>query len=291
LKMGLPAKIFVTMLRLSPPRIQNRMWKWWYQRMAKRNDDSRFRFMNYGFEDGNGPNLDPSDEVNRLFIQLYSMNLRGAKVEGQNILEVGSGRGGGASWIARSLAPRSVVGVDFSSEAVSLCCKWYADQDNLSFVEGNAENLPFDDESFDLVYNVESSHCYGDMGAFIEQVHRVLRKGGTFCWTDLRDTETMSLLPEMFKSRGFEIMQSAIIVDEVLRALDDINQQKIEQIAKEVPKSIRKSVETFAGVKGTPVYEGFVNGSMTYHRHMMRKVDTDFVPNHGSESVRMKIRS
>ena len=55
-------------------------------------------------------------------------------------------------------------------------CKWYADQDNLSFVEGNAENLPFDDESFDLVYNVESSHCYGDMGAFIEQVHRCFGK-------------------------------------------------------------------------------------------------------------------
>lgn len=258
--------------------------------MAKKNNDSRFRFMNYGFEDGNGPDLDPSDEVNRLFIQLYSMNLRGAEVEGRDVLEVGSGRGGGASWVARSLAPKSVVGVDFSSEAVNLCREWYADQDNLSFVEGNAENLPFNDGSFDLVYNVESSHCYGDMGAFIEQVHRVLRKGGTFCWTDLRDAETMSLLPEMFESRGFEIVESAIVVDEVLRALDEVNEAKIEQIAKQVPKSIRKSIETFAGVKGTPVYEGFVNGSMTYHRHMMKKIDVNIGSGHGSESARMKIR-
>ena len=290
MKMGLPAKIFVTLLRLSPARIQNRMWKWWYQKMAKTNDDSRFRFMNYGFEDGNGPDLDPSDEVNRLFIQLYSMNLRDAEIEGQDVLEVGSGRGGGASWVARSLAPRSVVGVDFSSEAINLCNQWYENQDNLSFVEGNAEDLPFDDESFDLVYNVESSHCYGDMGAFIEQVHRVLRKGGTFCWTDLRDTETMSLLPEMFESRGFEIVKSANVVDEVLRALDEINEAKIEQITKQVPKSIRKSVETFAGVKGTPVYEGFVNGSMTYHRHMMKKIDVNLGSNSGTGSARMKIR-
>ena len=288
--MGLPAKIFVTLLRLSPARIQNRMWKWWYQKMAKTNDDSRFRFMNYGFEDGNGPDLLPSDEVNRLFIQLYSMNLRDAEIEGRDVLEVGSGRGGGASWVARSLAPRSVVGVDFSSEAVNLCNQWYGDQDNLSFVEGNAEDLPFDDETFDLVYNVESSHCYGDMGAFIEQVHRVLRKGGTFCWTDLRDAETMSLLPEMFKSRGFEIVKSANVVDEVLRALDEINEAKIEQITKQVPKSIRKSVETFAGVKGTPVYEGFVNGSMTYHRHMMKKIDVNLGSNSGTGSARMKIR-
>ena len=288
--MGLPAKIFVTLLRLSPARIQNRMWKWWYQKMAKTNDDSRFRFMNYGFEDGNGPDLLPSDEVNRLFIQLYSMNLRDAEIEGLDVLEVGSGRGGGASWVARSLAPRSLVGVDFSSKAVNLCSQWYVNQDNLSFVEGNAEDLPFDDESFDLVYNVESSHCYGDMGAFIEQVHRVLRKGGTFCWTDLRDTETMSLLPEMFESRGFEIVKSANVVDEVLRALDEINEAKIEQITKQVPKSIRKSVETFAGVKGTPVYEGFVNGSMTYHRHMMKKIDVNRGSNSGTGSARMKIR-
>ena len=258
--------------------------------MAKKNNDSRFRFMNYGFEDGNGPTLDAADEVNRLFIQLYSMNLRGAEVEDRDVLEVGSGRGGGASWIARSLAPKSVVGVDFSSEAVNLCKEWYADQDNLSFVVGNAEKLPFKDESFDLVYNVESSHCYGDMGAFIEQVHRVLRKGGTFCWTDLRDAETMSLLPEMFESRGFEIVESAIVVDEVLRALDEVNEAKIEQIAKQVPKSIRKSIETFAGVKGTPVYEGFVNGSMTYHRHMMKKIDVNIGSGRGSESARMKIR-
>ena len=288
--MGLPAKIFVTLLRLSPARIQNRMWKWWYQKMAKTNDDSRFRFMNYGFEDGDGPDLHPSDEVNRLFIQLYSMNLRGAEIEGRDVLEVGSGRGGGASWVARSLEPRSVVGVDFSSEAVNLCSQWYGDQDNLSFVEGNAEDLPFDDESFDLVYNVESSHCYGDMGAFIEQVHRVLREGGTFCWTDLRDAETMSLLPGMFESRGFEIVESAIVVDEVLRALDEINEAKIEQITKQVPKSIRKSVKTFAGVKGTPVYEGFVNGSMTYHRHMMKKIDVDINSDGGAKSARMKIR-
>ena len=288
--MGLPAKIFVTLIRLSPARIQNRMWKWWYQKMAKTNDDSRFRFMNYGFEDGGGPDLHPSDEVNRLFIQLYSMNLRGVEIEGRDVLEVGSGRGGGASWVARSLEPRSVVGVDFSSKAVNLCSQWYVNQDNLSFVEGNAEDLPFDDESFDLVYNVESSHCYGDMGAFIEQVHRVLRKGGTFCWTDLRDAETMSLLPEMFESRGFEIVESAIVVDEVLRALDEINEAKIEQIAKQVPKSIRRSVETFAGVKGTPVYDGFVNGSMTYHRHMMKKIDVNLVSDGGTESARMKIR-
>ena len=270
-KMGLPARFFVMMLRFAPNRIQNRMWKWWYQKLAKTNDRSEFRFMNYGFEDGNGLELEPEDEPNRMFIQLYSMNIRGVDLEGRDVLEVGSGRGGGASWIAKTHSPARLTGVDFSSEAVGLCKRWYAGQSNLNFVEGNAQDLPFDDESFDVVYNVESSHCYGDMAAFVEQAHRVLRPGGMFCWTDLRDAKTMTTLPSLFESKGFEIMESTDVVQEVIKALDEINESKMKAIEENVPKSVRRSFETFAGVKGTPVYEGFVSGSMAYHRYLMRK--------------------
>ena len=270
-KMGLPARFFVMMLRFAPNRIQNRMWKWWYQKLAKTNDRPEFRFMNYGFEDGNGLELEPEDEPNRMFIQLYSMNIRGVDLEGRDVLEVGSGRGGGASWIAKTHSPARLTGVDFSSEAVGLCKRWYAGQSNLNFVEGNAQDLPFDDESFDVVYNVESSHCYGDMAAFVEQAHRVLRPGGMFCWTDLRDAKTMTTLPSLFESKGFEIMESTDVVQEVIKALDEINESKMKAIEENVPKSVRRSFETFAGVKGTPVYEGFVNGSMAYHRHLMHK--------------------
>ena len=270
-KMGLPARAFVTMLRLAPGGIQNRMWKWWYQKMAKANDDSDFRFMNYGFEDGNGPELESEDEANRMFIQLYSMNIRGVDLEGKQVLEVGSGRGGGASWIAKTHTPNKLTGVDFSAEAVGHCNRWYADQSNLEFIEGNAQNLPFENESFDVVYNVESSHCYGDMGAFVEQAYRVLKPGGMFCWTDLRDAKTMVTLPSLFESKGFEIVESADVAKEVIQALDEINEMKMKAIEEKVPQSVRKSFETFAGVKGTPVYEGFVSGSMAYHRHLMRK--------------------
>ena len=270
-KMGLPARFFVTVLRFAPSGVQNRIWKWWYQKLAKANDQSEFRFMNYGFEDGNGPELEEEDEPNRMFIQLYSMNIRGVDLEGREVLEVGSGRGGGASWIAKTHSPARLVGVDFSPEAVGHCKRWYANQANLEFIEGNAQDLPFEDDSFDVVYNVESSHCYGDMAAFIEQAYRILRPGGIFCWTDLRDSETMALLPSMFESKGFEIVESSNIVQEVIKALDEINDQKMKAIEDNVPKSVRRSFETFAGIRGTSVYEGFVSGSMAYHRHLMRK--------------------
>ena len=139
------------------------------------------------------------------------------------------------------------MGIDFSSEAVNLCSQWYGEQDNLSFVEGNAEDLPFDDESFDLVYNVESSHCYGDMGAFIEQVHRVLRKGGTFCWTDLRDAETMSLIHLDVRDHEDLRLLNRRLWSMVLRALDEIIEAKIEQITKQGPQVHKKERENFRG--------------------------------------------
>ena len=64
--MGIPARIFATLLRISPGRTRNWLWKWWYQRLAKAHNRSDFRFMNYGFIDDEGPELDDEDEVMQL---------------------------------------------------------------------------------------------------------------------------------------------------------------------------------------------------------------------------------
>ena len=50
--MGIPARIFATLLKIAPGRTRNWMWKWWYQRLAKAHGRADFRFMNYGYKDG-----------------------------------------------------------------------------------------------------------------------------------------------------------------------------------------------------------------------------------------------
>jgi ubiquinone/menaquinone biosynthesis C-methylase UbiE len=271
MKTGIPAKIFATLLKFSPAPLQNRLWKWWYQKLSKSHNKKDFRFMNYGFIDNSPPLLTPEDEPYRLFIQLYHMNIRNVELSDRNVLEVGSGRGGGASWIAKSMQPSSLTGVDFSGEAVSLCNNWYKDQRNLTFIEGNAEDLPFSDSSFDIVYNVESSHCYGNMSKFVQEAFRVLRDGGSFCWTDFRDDKTMELTEQKFLDAGFTIISKKDITQEVLDALDSINDAKKERIGELVPKSIRRSFETFAGVQGTPVYEAFKDQKLKYFCFQMSK--------------------
>lgn len=270
MSMGIPARIFAILLKLSPSSIQNRLWKWWYQRISKAHNKVEFRFMNYGYIDSESPELDSSDEAYRLFIQLYHMNIRDVSLENKEVLEVGSGRGGGASWIAKTMKPSSLVGLDFSGEAVSLCNKWY-EQENLDFREGNAQDLPFQKNSFDVVYNVESSHCYGDMSKFVSEVFRVLKNGGNFCWTDFRDEETMEKTEKIFTNSGFSIASKKEITQEVIQALDMINDTKKERISKLVPRTIRRSFETFAGVQGTPVYESFKSGKLRYYRYKLIK--------------------
>ena len=270
MSMGIPARIFATILKYSPASVQNRLWKWWYQRISKAHNKVDFRFMNYGFVDEDGPVLDLVDEPYRLFIQLYHMNIRDVDLNNKQVLEVGSGRGGGASWVAKSKSPSSLIGVDFSKEAVTLCNDWY-EQENLNFIIGNAQDLPFDADSFDIVYNVESSHCYGDINKFVSEVFRVLRKDGYFCWTDFRDEETMKKTEEIFQNVGFSVASKKEITDEVVDALDMINDAKKERITELVPRTIRRSFETFAGVQGTPVYDSFKSGKLKYYRYQMVK--------------------
>ena len=269
--MGLPARAFYIVMRLAPPGIRMRMWRGLYQRMARSQTDQTFRFMNYGFTDDSELELLEGDEPDRLFIQLYNMNIRDVEMGGKEVLEVGSGRGGGASWIARTYNPKSLVAVDYSAEAVALSQEWFSDQGNLEFREGNAQDLPLPDESFDVAYNVESSHCYSNIPAFLNEVFRVLRPGGKFCWTDMRDSPTMEKMHEQFLETGFSIESRTDVTKNVVDALDMIDEGRREMIRQSSPASLRKSFETFGGVPGTPIYEALKNGKIQYFRYLLSK--------------------
>ena len=268
---GIPARIFYSVMRLAPSKVRMRMWRGLYQRMAKSQKDSNFRFMNYGFTDGDELQLSPEDEGDRLSIQLYNMNIRDVEIKGKEVLEIGSGRGGGASWISRKYNPKSLIAVDYSQEAIRLSQEWFSDQSNLEFRVGNAQQLPLPDQSFDIVYNVESSHCYADIPAFISEVFRVLRSGGKFCWTDMRDKKAMEKMHQNFVQAGFTIESCTDVTENVVSALDIIDEGRREMIRQGAPLSLRRSFETFGGVPGTPIYEALKSGRIQYFRYLLCK--------------------
>jgi len=182
------SKLFNKIIQLSPT-IRRAIWKWWYQKLAKKHEGKNWRFMNYGYAPLNGSMpielQSEEDEEDRYFIQLYHHAAQSADPNGKRILEVGSGRGGGSWYVASYLNPAHMTGLDYSENAVGLANQFF-NEDNLDYVQGDAESLPFEAETFDAVINVESSHCYGSMESFVGEVKRVLKPGGIFSWVDLR---------------------------------------------------------------------------------------------------------
>ncbi len=106
--------------------------------------------------------------------------------EGMRILDIGSGSGD-LTYEMSSLGA-SLIGLDSSKQWVDKCIKRYKTDQNLSFIQGNATNLPFKDSSFELVImnmvllNVEKEQ---DVEKIINEISRVLKKGGRLIFSDL----------------------------------------------------------------------------------------------------------
>jgi len=144
-------------------------------------------FLNFGYEE-DPPMALPlaaSDEPNRFFIQQYHRTATQVDLTGKRVLEISCGHGGGASYLTRTRKPASYTGLDLNPAGVEFCQKRHQ-LPGLKFVQGDAENLPFADDSFDVVLNVEASHLYPHVPRFLAEVARVLAPGGHFLYTDFR---------------------------------------------------------------------------------------------------------
>jgi SAM-dependent methyltransferase len=95
------------------------------------------------------------------------------ELQAARLLEVGCGTG---HWLAllRPATPH-LFGLDLSAGMLSQARRRHGD---LALVRGRAEQLPFPDTSFDLVYCVNAIHHFGHQRAFIAEARRLLRPGG-----------------------------------------------------------------------------------------------------------------
>ena len=249
--------------------LRQRVWRTCYGLLAKRVATPEWAFMNYGFAPAAGtlgttPTLGLSDEPDRLCIQLYDHAIGHTDLRNKDVLEVGSGRGGGASYISRYLEPRSVTGMDFSQEAVDLCNRHRRAGPSLEFVCGDAQQMPFPDASFDAVINIESSHCYGSVDAFLAEVRRVLRPGGRFFFADLRSIRGAASLRHQFSGSGLTIEKEEDITKNVLAALRLDSARKLGLIDAFIPRMFHRPFRAFAGIEGTWNYAGFESGKLRY---------------------------
>lgn len=183
----------------------------------------------------------------------------------------GCGRGGGVVMIKKYHHPEKVTGLDYSGNAIRLCRKNHRDED-FSFVEGDAENLPFNGESFDAVINVESSHCYASMNRFLSEAHRVLKPGGCLLYADLRYAVELEALDKAIGKSDLEVVKRTDITANVVKALDEDHSRRMKDISENVSKPFVRQFQEFAGVKDSIVYKQLASRNSVYFSYVLGKM-------------------
>jgi arsenite methyltransferase len=105
----------------------------------------------------------------------------GTLQRGEAVLDVGSGAGTDSLVAAQMVgADGTVTGLDMTPEMLRKARAAAAEMGatNVAFIEGEAESLPFEDESFDVVLSNGVIDLAPDKDVVFSEIHRVLRPGG-----------------------------------------------------------------------------------------------------------------
>ncbi len=235
-------------------------------------NETDVRFMNYGYSDGrleSDLRLTEEEEPERYSAQLYHAVASQVSLADKRVLDIGSGRGGGAAHIHASLGPRETIGCDIAQQAVGFCRKVHGGTKGLRFVRGDAAALPFADAEFDAVTNIESAHCYPDRREFFRQAHRVLRPGGALLYADFtpprRDpVEARGDLVAEIAEAGFGEIKVEEITTRILQGLDADDARRQREIARRFPFGTRWFAHLWTGTNNSWIYRDFAEGRRAY---------------------------
>ena len=105
----------------------------------------------------------------------------GRLAPGERVLDLGSGAGTDSLIAAQMVGPEGrVTGIDMTPQMLAKARAAAAEMGlaHVEFVEGEAERLPFADESFDVVISNGVIDLVPDKDAVFAELHRVLTVGG-----------------------------------------------------------------------------------------------------------------
>ncbi|MBN1118086.1 MAG: class I SAM-dependent methyltransferase [Bacteroidales bacterium] len=260
------ANFFVDLYCEFPTLVRKPMWRIWHKLLLLFDKDRTVNFMNYGYHSLNGEkplDLKKEDETNRYCIQLYDHVVNRVSLENKKVVEVGSGRGGGAHYISRYYKPESYTGIDISTGVIKFCNNLY-NVPGLSFKHGKAEKIPVENKSCDAVVNVESARCYSDIELFFREVKRILKNDGHFLFADMIEPTEVHNIRTKLINCGFRILKETEITKNVAKGLELDSLRRESLIKKKIPVGLKQAFGAFAAVKGTTRFDSFSNGKYQY---------------------------
>lgn len=133
------------------------------------------------------------------------------------VLELGSGVGLHSEVLLKSNA--SLYAMDISNESLNIFNDIYQKKyNNFQTVEGDIENIPFENEFFDIVVSA-GSMSYGKKEIVKKEIHRVLKKNGHFIVVDSLNNNLIykfnRYLNYLRKKRTYSTLENMLSINDI----------------------------------------------------------------------------
>ena len=131
------------------------------------------------------------------------------------IVDVGCGFGATVIVLAQRFPGSEIVGIDLSDPLLQLANETAQAAglgERVRFEKADVQEIPYDDDSFDIVINLQMLHIVEDPIAMLNEMERVLAPAGSLFMADIRRS-WIGLLDKTFKS-GLTMEEAAALVDQ-----------------------------------------------------------------------------
>lgn len=142
------------------------------------------------------------------------LTLAHAQLESSDtVLDIGCGPGAAVRLAATSAA--SAVGVDASAPMIEIAKKRSTGLTNVSFETAPAELLPFEDQTYSVVWTIQSWHHWNEPKRAFSEVARVLRPGGRFMIVEKATTGDHGIDEAAAKALVSDLIDAGLIEETV----------------------------------------------------------------------------
>ncbi|KAG4082942.1 methylase [Neocallimastix lanati (nom. inval.)] len=141
------------------------------------------------------------------------------KCEFETLLDAGCGTAPMISLLKEKFPDKKYTGIDISPKMIEKANS--KNLTNTEFIVGDCENLPFDENSFDIVITSQSFHHYPNPQDYFNSVYKVLKPGGKFI---LRDNTCNKYILQVFNKIEIPIINFLGFGDVKIYTLDEVRE-------------------------------------------------------------------
>jgi len=206
-----------------------------------------------------------SNQLN-LYMHLFETSKKfNLDFENLKVLDVGCGFGQGTAAIKKYYNFNQVTGLDYGLDLIKDAELKFK---NVTYIHGTATSLPFEDNSFDIIVNVESLHHYKFTHHYYKEAYRVLKPGGYLLMCDAFGPYFEEYVSEMFFEKiGFYLSDKINITPMVAESCkDDIKNFKLKH-----PYVSNEKIEFYINLfkEKDALYSNYINVFLSYIYYKM----------------------